>query len=153
MLLLSYHVLETILVFSFVLQHIYCISNYFFRILTEISIIFNWKFCLHFGRIERFQIIFIEKFFPFFEISMNICWNSFQIGIHWKLIYYLLKFQQIFIESLELGWKNGWKVNKISLKNIFTDHSLKVQWLFVDIFSLTFKWYKTFTPRHQLYIT
>jgi len=89
----------------------------------------------------------------FFEISMNICWNSFQISIHWKLIYYLLKFQQIFIESLELGRKNGWKVNKISLKNNFTDHSLKVQWLFVEIFSLTFKWYKTFTPRHQLYIT
>ena len=132
MLLLSYHVLETILVFFFCFIA-YLLSSYFFRVLTEISIIFDWKFCLHFGRIKRFLMIFIEKFIPFFEISMNICWNSFQISIHWKLIYYLLKFQQIFIESLELGLKNGWKVNKISLKNNFTDQSLKVQWLFVEI--------------------
>ena len=35
---------NSILVLSLVLQHIYCISSYFFRILTEISIIFYWKF-------------------------------------------------------------------------------------------------------------
>ncbi len=145
-----YNTFWYLLVFYFICTAYLCL---FFRILTEISIIFDWNFCLHFGRIERFHKICIEKFIPFFEISMNICWNYFQTNIHWNLIYYLLKFQQIIIESLELGWKKGEKVNGISLKNNFTDPSLKDQWISVEILLLTFKWYMTFTPRHQLYIT
>ena len=49
--------------FCFVLQHIFCISG------SERPIIFDWNFCLHFGRIERFKIIFVEKCILFLKFQ------------------------------------------------------------------------------------
>ncbi len=89
--------------------------------------------------------------------------------LFWNFNEYLLKFfsskcplklNLLFVEistniylKFGTGLKIDEKVSEILLKYNFTDHSLKVQWLFVKIFSLTFKWYTTFTPVHQLYIT
>ncbi len=72
-----------------------------------------------------------------------------------------MKLNLLFVEiSINIHWKFGTglkkkdeKVNGILLKNNFTDYSLKDQWISVEIFSLTFKWYITFTPKRQLYIT
>ncbi len=131
----------------------YCISGYVSRIYTERSITFHWNLCLHFGRTERFQIIF------FWKIQSCFYFNEYLLKFFSKK--YPLKLNLLLVElSINIHWK-FWigskikeeKVNEISLKNNFTDHSLKVQWLFSEIFSLIFTWYMTFTPVHKLYIT
>ncbi len=105
------------------------------------------------------KIDIFKKFkWIFVEISLKNNWNFNQFKVKMK---YLLKLNLLFVEiSINIHWKFGIgskkkdeKVNEILLKNNLIDHSLKDQWLSVEIFLLTFKWYRTFTPKRQFYIT